>query len=180
MPELTEGNFEHTTLTRQLGYLNRLVGDSSAVLLGSSMGGFLAALFAARNPQRIPAVVLMAPAFGLAQRWSESLEPDVMRQWQAQGWRAVFHYGENREGRIGYELIADGLRYEEFPDVRVPALVFHGRSDEAVEYRLSERFARNRPNVALVLHDSGHELLNVLEAMWAHVRTFVNSVTSGK
>ena len=31
-----------------------------------------------------------------------------------------------------YGLIADGLQYENYPDVRQPALVYHGRSDAVV------------------------------------------------
>ena len=165
-PELTEGDFEHTTLTRQLAFLDRLVGRDTALLLGSSMGGYLGALFAARHPERVPGVVLMAPAFGLAKYW-------VSAEWQARGWRSVYHYAEKREARIAYDVVTDGLEYEEFPDVRQPALVLHGRADESVPYRLSERFAEGRPNAELVLYDSDHQLLSVLEPMWDRVREFV-------
>lgn len=114
----------------------------------------------------------MAPAFGLSQRWTAMLGDDVMREWKTQGWRAVHHYGENRDARIGYGLVADGLGYEEFPDVKQPALVLHGRRDESVDYRLSERFAQGRPNVELIIYDSDHQLLDVLEPMWERVRRF--------
>lgn len=173
LPELTQGDFEHTTLTQQLAFLDTLVGKGPAILLGSSLGGYLAALFAARHPGRVPGVALFAPAFGFAHRWAESLGEAAVREWRKHGWRPVFHYGEKQEGRIGYGLLADGFQYEEFPDIRQPALVLHGRRDEAVDYRLAERFAAGRPNVELALYDSGHELLNVLEPMWERVRSFV-------
>ena len=47
-PDLTEGDFEHTTLSQQLAFLDKSMGDQPAILMGSSMGGYLAALFAAR------------------------------------------------------------------------------------------------------------------------------------
>lgn len=172
IPDLTAGDFEHTTLTRQLNFLGNLAGTDSCVLIGSSMGAYMAALFAARHPERVPGVVLMAPAFGLSQRWVTMLGDDAVREWKERGWRPVYHYGENREARIGYDLMADGLSYEEFPGVRQSALVLHGRRDESVDYRLSERFAENRPNVELVLYDSDHQLLDMLEPMWERVRDF--------
>lgn len=173
LPELTEGDFEHTTLTQQLAFLDTLVGKGPAILLGSSLGGYLAALFAARHAERAPGVVLLAPAFGFARRWAESLGEDLVREWRERGWRPVFHYGEKRERRLSYDLLADGLQYEEFPDVRQPALVLHGRRDDAVDYRLSERFAEGRSNVELALYDSGHELLNVLQPVWERARDFL-------
>lgn len=165
VPDLTEGDFEHSTLSQQLRLLERLVGNDCVTLIGSSMGGYLAALFAARHPDRVDRVVLMAPAFGLARRWTDMLGDDVMTQWKQQGWRSVFHYGEEREARISYDLVADGLQYPDFPDVRQPTIVFHGRRDESVDCRLSVEFARTWPNVELVLMDSDHQLLDQLEAI---------------
>src|SRR5258707_3518560 len=141
--------------------------------MGSSMGGYLAALYAARHPRNINSVVLLAPAFGLAGRWARMLGPETMGEWQRQGWRTVFHYGENREARISYNLVDDGLQYEEFPDVRCPALVIHGRRDESVEYQLSERFCEGRPNAELMIYDSDHQLLDMLDPMWERVRAFL-------
>ena len=173
LPDLTQGDFEHTTLTQQLAFLDTLVGNGPAILLGSSLGGYLAALFAASHRQRVPGVVLLAPAFGFARRWAESLGEQTMREWRERGWRSVYHYGEKQERRIGYGLLGDGLQYEEFPEVRQPALVLHGRRDQAVDHRLSVRFAEGHPNVELILYDSDHQLLDVLEPMWERVGDFV-------
>ncbi len=172
-PDLTEGDFEHSTLSQQLAYLEQTVGDAPCVLMGSSMGGYLAALYAARHARSVRKVVLMAPAFGLSVRWTRSLGFEAMGEWQRHGYREVFHYGENRPARISYNLIEDGLQYEEFPDVRCPALVLHGRRDESVDYHLSERFAEGRANVELILYDSDHQLLDMLEPMWSAVEKFI-------
>ncbi len=173
LPDLTQGDFQHTTLTQQLRCLDTLVGNGPAILLGSSLGGYLAALFAAGHRQRVLGVVLLAPAFGFARRWAESLGEQTMQEWRECGWRSVYHYGEKQERRIGYGLLGDGLQYEEFPEVRQPALVLHGRRDQAVDHRLSVRFAEGHPNVELILYDSDHQLLDVLEPMWEQVRDCV-------
>lgn len=51
IPELDGGDFERVTLSGQLRVVERLVGGCPVVLLGSSMGGYLAALYAARHPE---------------------------------------------------------------------------------------------------------------------------------
>ncbi len=178
LPDLTEGDFENSTISRQLGCIDRLLGNDSAVLMGSSMGGYLAALHAARHPARVSRLVLLAPALGLARRWVESLDAETMRGWRERGWRTVYHYGKKQDRRVSYDLISDGEQYEDFPNVSQPTLIFHGRRDEAVDYHLSEQFAAGRHHVELVLFDSDHQLLDVLGPVWARVQTFLMPVLS--
>src|SRR5262249_48116717 len=135
-------------------------------LIGSSMGGYLAALYAARHPA-VTKLVLMAPAFGFARRWPLRLGEQKVAEWRRTGWLPVFHYGDKKESRVGYELLVDGERYEDYPEVRQPTLIFHGRNDDVVPVEYSEEFAARRANVTLRVMDSDHELLNVLEEMWA-------------
>ena len=176
LPDLTEGDFENTTLSRQLALLDRVVGASPAVLIGSSMGAYLAALFAARHPRRVPGVVLLAPAFDLGRYWAASLGEDVVREWRERGQRQVYHFGEKQIRNLSYRLLEDALQYEGFPDVRQPALVVHGRADETVDHRLSLRFAEDRSNAEVVLYDSDHQLLNVLDEIWERVRKFTAEI----
>src|SRR5438034_10107261 len=68
IPDLSEGNFETLTISGQLRVIERIAGGEDVRLIGSSMGGYLAALYAARHPE-VSRVVLFAPAFGFARRW---------------------------------------------------------------------------------------------------------------
>ena len=68
VPDLAAGDFEHLTLTGQLGVIERSAAAGPVSLAGSSMGGYLAALYAARHPE-VLRVVLLAPAFDFARRW---------------------------------------------------------------------------------------------------------------
>ena len=162
VPDLSAGDFEHLTISGQLKVIEDLAAGDSVALIGSSMGGYLAALYAARHPEVVK-VVLMAPAFGFVRRWSESPDGET---WRKSGFLDVYHYGEKRNCKLSYGLVEDALQYEDFPNFAQPALIFHGAHDSVVPPQLSSDFAASHPNVQLHLLDSDHELLNVLDAIW--------------
>ena len=172
IPDLAAGDFEHLTITRQLALLEDHVGDRPAVLIGSSLGGYLAALYAARHPA-IQRAVLLAPAFGLAKLWEAELGPDTLARWHDQRTMPVFHHGESREVPLAYDFFEDALRWEPFPDVPQPALVFHGENDAVVPIAQSVAFIEAHPQDRLVRLSSGHELTDVLEIIWSHAADFL-------
>ncbi len=171
VPDLSEGDFENLTITGQLGVIERLAAGRRFALIGSSLGGYLAALYAARHPE-VERLLLLAPAFGFARRWAETLGPEL-DQWKQKGYRMVYHYGEGRFLPIRYRLIEDGLSYEAEPAVSQPVLIFHGLRDTVVPPGASAAFARQRPNVRLELLDSDHELLDVFDRIWDQAREFL-------
>lgn len=169
VPDLNSDDFEHMTITGQLNLIENLAASEPVSLIGSSMGGYLAALYAAQHPE-VAKLVLMAPAFGFVKRWSESVDTNA---WRNKGFLDVYHYGEKRNRRLSYDLVEDADQYEDFPDFRQPALIFHGLEDTVVPARLSREFAASHSNARLHLFDSNHELLNVLDAIWQAARPFL-------
>jgi pimeloyl-ACP methyl ester carboxylesterase len=165
IPDLGEGDFERLTLGGQLKVIEKFAIGNDVRLMGSSMGGYLAALYAARHPG-VRSVFLMAPAFGFARRWRQMLGEDKVAEWRRTGWLPVYHYGDKMDRRVGYALLAEAEQYEDYPQVSQPTVIFHGRSDDVVPYELSEQFAARNPQTTLRIVDSGHELLNVLDDMW--------------
>jgi pimeloyl-ACP methyl ester carboxylesterase len=174
IPNLSEGNFEGLTITGQLRVIERVAGGDDVFLIGSSMGGYLAALYAARH-REVKKLVLLAPAFGFARRWPPMLGEEKVAEWRRTGWLPVYHYGDTMERRVGYELLQDAERYEDYPDISQPALVFHGRMDDVVPVEYSEEFAARHPHVMLRVMESGHELIDVLEEMWVEIVEFLAS-----
>jgi hypothetical protein len=172
VPDLAAGDFEGLTLTGQLDVIAGAACGDAVTLIGSSMGGYLAALYAARRPETAR-VVLMAPAFGFAPRWCERLGAAAVEEWKRTGALQVFHYGEGRTCKLGYGLLEDGERYEDYPEVTQPCLIFHGVHDDVVPAQYSRDFAAGRSNVRLELMDSGHDLLNVLDVMANEVGAFL-------
>jgi len=172
VPDLAEGNFQGLTLSGQLRVIERVSRGEPVALMGSSMGGYLAALYAARHAE-VERLVLMAPAFCFLKRWTGTIGPAAMEQWRESGSYDVFHYGEGRRVPLCYQLIEDATQYEDYPDVAQPALVFHGKNDAAVPAGYSIMFAQKHSQVKLHVMNSDHELLNVLDDMWIEAREFL-------
>lgn len=165
IPALDGSDFEHLTISGQLAVIERTAAGRPLTLIGSSMGGYLAALYAARHPE-VERLVLMAPAFGFLRRWGQD------EDWRRTGFLDVYHYGDKRRRRLSYGLIEDAALYEDYPAIAQPALIFHGSHDDAVPVEASREFARGKPNVRLEVMDSDHELHDVLDKMWDETRLF--------
>jgi pimeloyl-ACP methyl ester carboxylesterase len=172
IPDLADGDFEHLTISGQLRVIERVSRGEPVTLIGSSMGGYLAALFAARHPE-VDKLVLMAPAFCFAERWAQTMGAAAMTEWRRTGVLKVFHYGQGRTADLGYRLVEDGTQYEDYPQADQPAGIFHGKSDTVVPANLSVEFARRSPRTQLHLLESDHELLNVLDDMWMETEKFL-------
>ena len=169
VPDLAAGDFEHLTISGQLKLIEDLARGERVALMGSSLGGYLAALYAARHPEALR-LVLMAPAFGFVRRWAAAPEAEG---WRKAGYLEVYHYGEKRTCRLSYQFIEDALGYEDFPDCRQPALIFHGVNDDTVPARVSSEFAATHPDARLHLLDSDHEILDVLDVIWRGTEPFL-------
>jgi pimeloyl-ACP methyl ester carboxylesterase len=172
IPDLANGNFERLTITSQLAIVERCARGEPVPLVGSSLGGYLAALYAARHPE-VPRVVLLAPAFRFGRLWAERLGEGEMDAWRRSGTLEVYHFQERRNLPLGYDLMDDAARYEDFPDFRQPALIVHGTRDDVVPPSSSELFAGTHRNARLWLVDSTHELVDVIEPVAERIAAFV-------
>ena len=170
IPRLDEGCFEELTISGQLRVIEHTVGERPAILMGSSLGGYLAALFAVRHPSLVERMVLLAPAFQFPRRWRERYS---LEDWKRKGSLPFFHYGDGRERRLGYKFAEDSAQYEDEPQFHQPALILHGLQDNVVPAGISSTYAARHPNVELVLLDSGHELTDVLDTMWSRVSSYL-------
>ncbi len=104
IPQLDQGDFERLTVSRMLDVTAAAVADRPVVLMGSSLGGFVAGLFAARHPDLAERVVLLAPALEFAKRWQRRFEPGELADWRRRRWKTFYHYGSKREARLGYSF----------------------------------------------------------------------------
>jgi pimeloyl-ACP methyl ester carboxylesterase len=170
--DLAAGDFEHLTISSQFAVLQNAARGEPVALMGSSMGGYLAALYAACHPE-VSRLVLLAPAFRFAQRWRERLGSRQLEAWQQAGTADVYHYGDKRNRQLAFDLMLDSELHAAFPDFHQPALIFHGDRDDVVPPQYSEQFATKHPNAKLEIVDSGHDLLNQLTHIGPKVVDFL-------
>jgi uncharacterized protein len=173
VPDLAQGDFENLTVTGQLAVLQDTAGEGDVTLIGSSMGGYLAALYAARYPVRVVRLVLLAPAFGFAERWPVVVGDAGMERWLSTGKLPVYHYAEGGMRDLGLAMYEDSRRWEAEPDFTQPAMMFHGINDVVVPVDASRGFASRHPNTRLVEMESDHELTDVLPQIWERCRDFL-------
>jgi pimeloyl-ACP methyl ester carboxylesterase len=171
-PDLNLPDFSTLTVTRMLEQTDALLArfDGPVMLVGSSLGAFVAIQAALRRPDRVSRLVLLAPAleFGAAPG------PGTLEDWRTSGRLNVFHYAYGRMMPVHYDLYADARRYDASrADLRMPILIFQGLRDDVVDAAGVQAWARIRPNVTLRLIDDGHQLSASLEDIWEGIRDAV-------
>jgi pimeloyl-ACP methyl ester carboxylesterase len=176
-PDFNEPDFTALTLTRMLdqlgGELAGLDGEP-ATLIGSSLGGVLAILAAARFPAQVDRLVLLAPAVMFAKPGHHLLPPERIEEWRRRGALPFFHYGVGAERELSFEFYEDSLQYDAFNAAfDQPALIFQGLRDLSVNYRMVEAFAKTRTNVTLSLVEDEHQLIASLPRIWNDVQPFL-------
>ncbi len=161
-----EAAFFHLTMTgirdRAAAAVAALPDDGrGCLLIGSSLGGYTAALLAAqRTSPRIRALLLIAPAFGFTTRWSARLGPQGTALWQRQGHLPFFHHAHEREMPLGYGFLESCQNLPDLPDhPGVPVAIVHGIQDETVDHRQSIAYQQGHAGVELHLVDGDHRLM---------------------
>ena len=150
VPDLAP-DFEHTTITDQLARAVALLGDSPVILVGSSMGGYISALAAAgKMRERIRGLVLLAPAFRLAERWKARMEP--------------LHYG----------FLEDAGTHPPLPSVKQPVIAFAGTKDTLVEVPVVREFCEAGEGRELVVVEADHDLVEALDEIWSRTASWLD------
>ncbi len=179
IPDLTPGDdgFERSSPSSMLAVAQTALaaGPPPHAIIGSSLGGYLAALIAARDPS-IERLVLMAPAFRLFERWSARLTADQLADWRVSGLETM-HFGSGRRRRIGWHFFEDAGRYPPFPEVRIPTLCIAGTRDDTVPFADVDTFAARTPSARLVAVDDAHDLAASLDRIFDEARAFLAPFT---
>ena len=179
VPDLNEPDFSTLTVTRMLQQVDEALAasDQPVVLVGSSLGGFVAVQAALRHPSRITRLVLLAPALDFDGNRLSQLGDRGLDAWKASNQLPVFHYGFGRMMPVHYELYADALGYNALhATLSLPIQIFQGRFDTAVDPDTVARWAAARPNVELHMLDDDHQLLKSLEGIWKEMERFLELV----
>jgi len=161
------GDFSQGTVTRWradvLAVLDRLT-TGPLILVGSSMGGWLACLAALARPERVAGLVLVAPAADFTERllWA-GMDAAARRAVEDDGvWLRPSQYGDPYP--ISRALIEDGARWSILPGpvgITAPVRILQGGADPDVPWRhaLALAEAIEGPDVIFTLvKDGDHRL----------------------
>jgi pimeloyl-ACP methyl ester carboxylesterase len=165
---LRRPSMEHLRLSAMIAHVREAIGTPSdrAVVLGSSLGGLTAARVAEEDA-RVCALVLLAPAFRMVQRWRARLGEADWEQWRTSGSIETKDHAHGGMARVDFGFADDMARIDArgggWPDVRVPTLVLHGTRDDVVPIEGSRTWAAGKRHVRLVELDDDHELVASLD-----------------
>jgi pimeloyl-ACP methyl ester carboxylesterase len=140
--------------------------NGPAVLVGSSMGGWMALLAALAQPKRIAGLVLIAPAPDFTQRliW-DGFSPDIRQAIETTGrYERPSSYGDGPYV-ITRGLIESGARHALLHapiPIQAPVRILHGMADADVPWRLSLELAERieSPDVRLTFIKAGDHRLS--------------------
>ncbi len=176
-PDFNLPDFSTLTITRMVDQVDAAIGSDDAdpvVLIGSSLGAFVAVQAALRRPGAVSKMILLAPALDFGGNRMRQLGDRGVEEWRRTDRLEVFHYAYGRMMPVHYELYADARRYDCMSAaLTMPIQVFQGRRDDAVDPDTVERWASRRPNVELHMLDDDHQLLSSLEGIWGDVARFL-------
>jgi len=178
-PDLNCGDFTSMTISKDIE-IARKIADSlveSFVLIGSSLGGYTAALTCQvfKKPPR--GLVLLAPAFHPTELWKRTLTKNEFSDWRNSGKIIVEHYSWGREVPLSFHFYEDIVTKPPFPDIKdTPCIIFHGNRDESVPIMLSMEFATRNKHVKLYELNDTHDLLASIDLIKNGISSFLESL----
>lgn len=164
---VSEGDFRDGTVTRwredALAVLDELT-EGPVVLVGSSMGGWISCLAAAARPERVRALVLIAPAADFTERLiAANLDAAARGALETDGvWLRPSDYGDPYP--ITRALLEDGARWSILPGpvpIEAPVRILQGGEDPDVPWRHALELAqalKSRDVVFTLVKDGDHRL----------------------
>jgi uncharacterized protein len=160
IPDLNAPSFERLSHKAMLARVDELYERDPTRMLslvGSSLGGWVAARYAELNPDRVSRLVLLCPGFRLAERWPKVVGEEWFEVWERQGTLALPD-AEGRRVPVHFGFIEEARREPGMPEVSCETLIIHGTRDETVPVSLSREYVSKRANVRLLELDDDHAL----------------------
>ena len=174
VPDLNQDDFTHLTVSRQIAQVVDLFPPdrSPVTLIGSSLGGWIAAIIA-QNYAQVERLVLLAPAFDFLAHWLPKIGEQQLNSWQKTGYLSIYHHGTKNLVPLHYDFLTDARKYPLIEINRVlPTLIIHGIHDDVIPVGASQSFVIDRPWGKLLEWDSDHQLTNTNDRIWQEIRRF--------
>ncbi len=146
-------------------YLINKLTKNKQILVGSSMGAWIMLMLAKRIPQKISAIIGLAPApdFPKLLIWDKMTGNEKRKLIKNK--MTTIRYEDGSKNNFSYELIKDSFKNLTLADsiyFNGPVYLYHGMADDAVPYDLSIKIIKTftgTKDVKLLLEkNAGHRL----------------------
>ena len=147
--------------------INKLTQDKQ-ILIGSSMGAWIMLMLAKRIPQKISAIIGLAPApdFPKLLIWDKMSGSEKRKL--VKNRKTSIKYEDGSKNDFSYKLIKDSfknLTLSKSITFNGPVYLYHGMADDAVPYDLSIKIVntfKGTNDIKLLLErDAGHRLSDI-------------------
>ena len=145
-----------TWLGDVLGIIDE-VAEGDVILIGSSMGGWLALLAALRRPERVRGLVLLACAADMTRHYDARIQGLAIRN-DSLGrafYSAPNRYDDQQPYRIYQHLLDDGSQYSLLDrniKLDIPVHLIHGILDDVVPWQRSQQVMEQLTSKDVHLH----------------------------
>ncbi|MDE0309168.1 MAG: alpha/beta hydrolase [Acidiferrobacterales bacterium] len=172
----SDGDFEEFSISRAIEDTKlalSLFGGRPKVLVGSSMGGWVASQVALDAEVNVCGQVLIAPAFNFMNGIYLSASPEVQEQWRKSGYRTFDDTGPDCSYTIAYAAVLDSLQYDAFStplSYNHPVKILHGALDDVVPSGQSLEFRDHADSdiEVTIFPDGDHRLTDHVDMIeWA-------------
>lgn len=148
------------------------------MLVGSSLGGWLAVRVAQRHPEQVRALLLVAPAFNFIQQYFGTLPEAEQQHWARTGTHRFDDPYSGESYVLDHTVLTDAYRHDVFAErgtLLCPMIVVHGDRDEQVPLAQSRRFVDQvAPHAELIVVTGGDhrlalgipQLLQAFDRLW--------------
>lgn len=170
-PDWNRPSFAALSFEGAIAALDELDADGGAPwrFVGSSMGGYLSALWARRNPERVDRLALLCPGFAPAERWPEIFGEDALRRWEEQGYLEIPD-ARGAPTKVHFGLVKELGEIEARPAVPCSTIIIHGRQDEVVPIATSRAYAAANAKARLIEVDDDHSLMANLDLIYDRLK----------
>ena len=159
-PEMSNNGW---TIADQTEVIAKAIAENEDIdiIMGSSYGGLAIANASERFAERNLRMVLLAPAFGLAENFRSITGEPGLIEWKNTGSSQYFHHGFGHEVEFGWDFItsADEMSW---PNLHHPTIILHGSQDDIVPIESSRKVSESNELVELIEVEDGHRLADSL------------------
>ena len=177
LPDLNLPSFERLDVDAMLAAVTQAAdaiapGGEAVRLVGSSLGGWLAARWASINFARVDRMLLLCPAFHMQEHWPRILGAERVASWESRGEMLLpDHTGSPRPVHWGF--VASHARHPTAPAPPCPTRVLHGRADPVVPVESSRRWTSAHPHLVTLRElEDDHALMASLAFVEAEIVDF--------